>query len=86
MRLYRVPSRDRYLESGDAIPIPGADLTSYLSNNLSERNNMARLARVVLPNVPHHITQRGVRSMTVFSFLLTLSSSVMSCLSVASWD
>ncbi len=28
---------------------------------------MARLARVVLPGVPHHITQRGVRSMIVFS-------------------
>ena len=28
---------------------------------------MARLARVVLPGVPHHITQRGVRSIDVFS-------------------
>ncbi len=28
---------------------------------------MARLARVVLPGIPHHITQRGVRSMNVFS-------------------
>ena len=28
---------------------------------------MARLARVVIPHVPHHITQRGVRSMDVFS-------------------
>ncbi len=28
---------------------------------------MARLARVVLPGVPHHITQRGVRSMNIFS-------------------
>ena len=27
---------------------------------------MARMARVVLPNHPHHITQRGVRSMPVF--------------------
>ena len=27
---------------------------------------MARLARVVLPGYPHHITQRGVRSMTIF--------------------
>ena len=27
---------------------------------------MARLARVVLPGIPHHITQRGVRSMDVF--------------------
>lgn len=27
---------------------------------------MARMARVVLPGVPHHITQRGVRSMEVF--------------------
>ncbi len=28
---------------------------------------MARLARVVLPGIPHHITQRGVRSMIIFS-------------------
>ncbi|MBU3916116.1 transposase [bacterium] len=28
---------------------------------------MARLARVVLPGVPHHITQRGVRSIDIFS-------------------
>lgn len=27
---------------------------------------MARLARVVLPDYPHHITQRGVRSLPVF--------------------
>lgn len=27
---------------------------------------MARIARVVLPGVPHHVTQRGVRSMPVF--------------------
>jgi putative transposase len=27
---------------------------------------MARLARVVIPGVPHHITQRGVRSMRIF--------------------
>ena len=28
---------------------------------------MARLARVVLPGVPHHVTQRGVRPMEIFS-------------------
>ena len=27
---------------------------------------MARLSRVVLPKVPHHVTQRGVRSMNIF--------------------
>ena len=27
---------------------------------------MARLARVVLPGVPHHVTQRGNRRQTVF--------------------
>ncbi len=27
---------------------------------------MPRIARVVVPNVPHHITQRGVRSLPVF--------------------
>ncbi len=27
---------------------------------------MARLSRIVLPKVPHHITQRGVRSMHIF--------------------
>ncbi len=28
--------------------------------------NMARIARIVVPGLPHHITQRGVRRMTVF--------------------
>lgn len=28
---------------------------------------MARFARLVVPNYPHHITQRGVRSMDIFS-------------------
>ena len=27
---------------------------------------MTRMARVVIPNVPHHVTQRGVRSMPIF--------------------
>jgi len=27
---------------------------------------MARIKRIVIPNTPHHITQRGVRSMNVF--------------------
>ncbi|MEA1871285.1 MAG: transposase, partial [Candidatus Bipolaricaulota bacterium] len=27
---------------------------------------MARIARVVLPGIPHHVTQRGVRSLPVF--------------------
>jgi putative transposase len=27
---------------------------------------MARLARVVVPSIPHHVTQRGVRSLPVF--------------------
>ena len=27
---------------------------------------MPRLARVVLPGIPHHVTQRGVRSMPIF--------------------
>lgn len=27
---------------------------------------MARIARVVIPNLPHHVTQRGVRSMNIF--------------------
>jgi hypothetical protein len=27
---------------------------------------MARIRRVVIPNTPHHITQRGVRSMNIF--------------------
>jgi len=29
--------------------------------------NMARIARVVIPGYPHHVTQRGVRSMDIFS-------------------
>src|SRR5271156_6105445 len=28
---------------------------------------MARLARIVLPDVPHHVTQRGNRRMEIFS-------------------
>ncbi len=28
---------------------------------------MTRLARVVLPGIPHHVTQRGVRSMNIFT-------------------
>lgn len=28
---------------------------------------MARFARLVIPNYPHHITQRGVRSMDIFA-------------------
>ena len=27
---------------------------------------MARIRRVVIPNIPHHVTQRGVRSMNIF--------------------
>ena len=27
---------------------------------------MARIRRIVIPNVPHHVTQRGVRSMNIF--------------------
>ena len=27
---------------------------------------MARIRRIVIPNVPHHITQRGVRSQNIF--------------------
>lgn len=27
---------------------------------------MARMARVVIPNIPHHVTQRGVRRMDTF--------------------
>ncbi|SFV67582.1 hypothetical protein MNB_SM-4-720 [hydrothermal vent metagenome] len=27
---------------------------------------MARIKRVVIPNIPHHITQRGVRSINIF--------------------
>jgi putative transposase len=28
---------------------------------------MARIKRIVIPNTPHHITQRGVRSMDIFT-------------------
>ena len=27
---------------------------------------MARISRVVIPNSPHHVTQRGVRSLNIF--------------------
>ena len=33
---------------------------------------MARLARVVLPGYPHHVTQRGVRSTPFYPTLLRL--------------
>ncbi len=28
---------------------------------------MARISRIIIPGYPHHITQRGVRSMDVFA-------------------
>lgn len=28
---------------------------------------MARLARVVIPHLPHHVIQRGVRSLPIFT-------------------
>ena len=27
---------------------------------------MVRVLRIVIPNIPHHVTQRGVRSMNIF--------------------
>jgi|WetSurMetagenome_2_1015567.scaffolds.fasta_scaffold00195_16 putative transposase len=27
---------------------------------------MARIARVIVPNIPHHVTQRGNRKLTTF--------------------
>jgi putative transposase len=27
---------------------------------------MARIKRLIIPNIPHHVTQRGVRSMNIF--------------------
>ena len=27
---------------------------------------MTRIKRIVIPNTPHHVTQRGVRSMNIF--------------------
>jgi len=27
---------------------------------------MVRIRRIVIPNIPHHITQRGVRLMNIF--------------------
>ncbi len=35
-------------------------------NNHYVINQMARIARVVVPGIGHHITQRGVRSMNIF--------------------
>jgi len=37
--------------------------TQYLINNMAK--TMARLARVILPGYPHHITQRGNRRQDV---------------------
>jgi putative transposase len=44
------------------LPLPfGAAIPGYRRDNA-----MPRMARVVLPGVPHHITQRGVRRLKVF--------------------
>ena len=58
-------------ESGDTIrisPLPAAVLrfgpaVSVLGDRLGA---VARMARVVVPGVPHHVTQRGNRRQTTF--------------------
>ena len=52
---------------------------------------MARMARVVVPHVPHHVTQRGNRRQRVFfspddyRAYLTLLSGVLAASGVAVW-
>ncbi|MFH1114721.1 MAG: hypothetical protein V1792_12455 [Pseudomonadota bacterium] len=35
-----------------------------------QHDPMARLSRIVVPGYPHHVTQRGVRSMNVFHLMV----------------
>jgi REP element-mobilizing transposase RayT len=42
---------------------------------------MARMARVVIPNYPHHITQRGNRRQKTFFCEVTTATTLTSCLS-----
>jgi hypothetical protein len=48
-------------ESGDISLIP-IDLSKFVPYTFA----MARLARVIAPGYPHHVTQRGVRSLPIF--------------------
>ena len=40
----------------------------FIANHeiILQHDRMARLSRIVVPGCPHHVTQRGVRSMDVF--------------------
>ncbi|MFH1114640.1 MAG: transposase [Pseudomonadota bacterium] len=45
------------------------DIHSFFVDNRAvflQHDPMARLSRIVVPGYPHHVTQRGVRSMNVF--------------------
>jgi len=44
---------------------------------------MARLARIVIPGVAHHVTQRGNRRQPVFFSIATAGSISISCARVA---
>jgi REP element-mobilizing transposase RayT len=58
----------REVEYGDTIPIPsraGIFLFSFCSSE-STMAAMAHLARVVVPGLPHHVTQRGNRREAIF--------------------
>ncbi|HKN27786.1 MAG TPA: hypothetical protein VJY34_07830 [Roseiarcus sp.] len=55
-----LPVRD----SGDALPNP--QTTVKLSSGLFQSLPMARPARFVVPDLPHHVTQRGNRREKVF--------------------
>ena len=61
------------LRSGAVEPIPGDGIipgTPYIIRDSDENSwqsqIMARLARVVAPGVPHHVTQRGNRRQRTF--------------------
>ncbi len=51
---------DQFRQSGDTIPV----LTRWVSCERVPR--MARLARLVIPGMPHHVTQRGNRRQQTF--------------------
>jgi len=55
---------------GRAVPGTGCSGTAYTTLDSNSRfcqiHRMARLARVVIPGMPHHITQRGNRRQPTF--------------------
>jgi REP element-mobilizing transposase RayT len=47
---------------------------------------MARLARVILPGYPHHITQRGNRRQDVFFKEINSGDTRLNCVTLKLWQ